>query len=607
MNALLIGLLLLPSFPTASAGLPLARKAQKAPAPKAQEEEERHSSEESAEARADRAELAVDLEDVTDQAIRWLRARQDESGSYGGSVESTAWVLQALALSPRRYTRADGPFVRRALEFLASRVDDEGRVHDPEVSGDRAFQQHVLALMAVSRYDDPDSRALRERLERGLASPLKIPQIETPSRKEALASARQWLARRQPDGSWNGEEGPIVETARAVIELSRCAPALKAQSAPRPVPALPPFEPADREAALTALERGARFLASIAEDGRFGAPGRPDAGLTAMALAAMQALPEPRPARIQQVIDRGLEWLVSLQDRDGSIHDGKLKNYITSAAILALVKSGKPEYRPVIERARRFLLTLQADEGEGYSEGDLYYGGIGYGGDERPDLSNLQMALEALAASGSKPGDEVFTRALRFLERTQNRSESNDVRIEREGKVIVSGNDGGAAYAPGESKAGYIELPDGTRVPRSYGSMTYALLKGFLFAGLPKDDPRMQAAWKWVREHYTLDVNPGFESQPDPAAGYQGLFYYLLAMARALDLYGEEVVVDGEGVEHPWRRELCGRLVSMQRKQDGAWINQNSSRWWEGNPILATSYALLAIEAALPEAQEAAR
>lgn len=559
-------------------------------------------------AEGDAAELDVDLKDVTDQAIRWLRARQDESGSYGGSVESTAWVLQALALSPRHYTRADGPFVRRALDFLASRIDDEGRVHDPDVTGDRAFQQHVLALLAVARYDDPESRALRERLEAGLATPLRIPEAEVPSREEALASAREWLAKRRPDGSWNGEEGPIIETARAVIELSRCYPVLRSKSAPRAVRALPPFEAADREAALAAIERGVRFLAAIAPDGRFGAPGRPDAGLTAMALAAMQTLPEPRPEEIQRVIDRGLEWLVSLQDRDGSIHDGKLKNYITSAAILALVKSGKPEYRPVIERARRFLLALQADEGEGYSEGDLYYGGIGYGGDERPDLSNLQMALEALAASGSKPGDEVFTRALRFLERTQNRSESNDVRLERDGKVIVSGDDGGAAYAPGESKAGYIDLPDGTRVPRSYGSMTYALLKGFLFAGLPKDDPRMQAAWKWVREHYTLDVNPGFESQPDPSAGYQGLFYYLLAMARALDLYGEEVVVDGEGTEHPWRRELAGRLISMQRKDDGSWINENSSRWWEGNPILATSYALLALEAALPtEDGEAAR
>ena len=254
----------------------------------------------------------------------------------------------------------------------------------------------------------------------------------------------------------------------------------------------------------------------------------------------------------------------------------------------------------MIEKARAFLTQLQADEGEGYSEGDLYYGGIGYGGDERPDLSNLQMALEALAASGTEKGDPAFQRALQFLERTQNRSESNDVRLERGGDVIVPGDDGGAGYAPGDSKAGFATLPDGTKVPRSYGSMTYALLKGFLLAGLPKDDPRMQAAWEWIQANYTLDVNPGFEHSADPTAGYQGLFYYFLAMARALDLYGQDVIADADGAKHDWRAELSGRLAAMQRRDDGSWVNENSPRWWEGNPVLATSYALLALESALP-------
>ena len=63
--------------------------------------------------------------------------------------------------------------------------------------------------------------------------------------------------------------------------------------------------------------------------------------------------------------------------------------------------------------------------------------------------------------------------------------------------------------------------------------MTYALLKGLIFAGLSKDDPRMVAAWKWISAHYTLDVNPGFEASDDPTAGYQGLYYYFHTMARA--------------------------------------------------------------------------
>ena len=167
------------------------------------------------------------------------------------------------------------------------------------------------------------------------------------------------------------------------------------------------------------------------------------------------------------------------------------------------------------------------------------------------------------------------------------------------GKAIKSGDDGGSAYAPGDSKAGNVKLPDGTEVPRSYGSMTYALLKGYLLAGLPKEDPRVEAAWGWLRKNYTLEVNPGFETSSDPAAAYQGLFYYFHTMARALDLYGDEAVEDASGTAHAWRGELVGRLIALQR-QDGSWVNENAERWYEGNPVLATAYALLALDEALP-------
>jgi squalene-hopene/tetraprenyl-beta-curcumene cyclase len=256
-----------------------------------------------------------------------------------------------------------------------------------------------------------------------------------------------------------------------------------------------------------------------------------------------------------------------------------------------------------VARARDYLVALQADEGEGYSEGDRYYGGIGYGGDERPDLSNLQMALEALVASGLDQDHAAFQRSIKFLERCQNRSESNDVRIEGGDVVILPGDDGGAGYMPGDSKAGFEVRVEGgktVRIPRSYGSMTYAMLKSFVFAGLDKDDERVQACWSWLCKNYTLDVNPGFEHTSDPRAPYQGLFYYFHSMARALNVFGEDVVTDGAGRQHAWRSQLSGRLLAMQSKIDGSWVNLNAPRWWEGNPVLATSYALLALREARP-------
>ena len=548
--------------------------------------------------------LYLGLGGAVDAAVRWLRAQQDDDGSYGGSVTDTAWVLRALADSHRAYTRDDGPFVREALDYLATRQDADGKIYDPETQEPMRIEQSVLALLALEKYTDPTSKAVYAKLA---ASFQALPNTkETPlSAADAKRLVKERWSERLPDGTWKRKsETAIVSTAGAVIDLSRARRALSkpSSSAPRDVTKLPPFSAADRQQSEDALERGALYLVFLKnEDGRWGPPGETDAGLTAMVLGALQSLPAPRPDSVQQTIDAGLAWLVSLQKDDGSIHDGKLKNYITSAAVLALAKSGREEFQPVIAKARDYIKLLQADEGEGYSEGDRFYGGIGYGGDERPDLSNLQFALEALNAAGVESDDEAFQRALKFLERTQNRSESNDVEIDTGDGVIKSGDDGGAGYAPGDSKAGFAVLPDGTKIPRSYGSMTYSLLKGYLFAGLPKDDPRMQAAWTWVTDNYTLDVNPGFEHASDPDAAYQGLYYYFLSMARALDLYGQEVVTDGEGVEHKWRAELCGRLIAMQSKDDGSWVNRNSPRWWEGNPTLATAYAMLTLEAAMPK------
>ncbi|HUR28783.1 MAG TPA: prenyltransferase/squalene oxidase repeat-containing protein, partial [Planctomycetota bacterium] len=422
----------------------------------------------------------------------------------------------------------------------------------------------------------------------------------------AAARGAELLKLRDKDGMWNGKEGSVIETSRALIEMSRCDRTIKKsqKKAPPQVAPLPEYSAADAAKTQKALVDGGRFLASKAPDGRFGAPGRPDAGVTTVALGALLCVPEPRPPEVQKAIDSGLAWILTLQHPDGSIHDGKLANYCTSGAILALVRTKKPEHAPVIAKAQKYLQGLQADEGEGFSEGDLYYGGMGYGGDaERSDLSNLQMALEALAASGLQKGDPSYAKALTFLQHCQNRSESNDIRIAegKDGKaVIVSGNDGGAGYAPGDSKAGFIDLGDGQKVPRSYGSMTYALLKSFLFAGLPKEDPRVKAAWEWCRKNYTLDINPGFVTSEDPTAAYQGLFYYFHTMSRALDALGEDVIVDDAGKSHAWRSELCGRLIAMQDRTDGSWLNKNSPRWYEGNPVVATAYALLTLDAAKP-------
>ena len=343
------------------------------------------------------------------------------------------------------------------------------------------------------------------------------------------------------------------------------------------------------------VDRGLRYLKSLQVNHRWQIQGKDDPGVTALAVTAFLTSPRHYSAQDGPFIREGLDYLASLAKKDGGIYDRGLANYVTSISVMALKASNDPKYAPLIERAGEFLKRLQCDESEGYHEGDKFYGGAGYGGDERPDLSNMNFWVEGLRATGVPSDDEAYKKAVVFLTRCQNYSETNTSRWTdpHTGKVYVSGNDGGSAYYPGDSEAGFETTKDGTLIPRSYGSMTYALLKCYLFAGVPRDDARMKAAMGWIRDHFTVDSNPGFDTSTDPEAGLQGLYYYFYSVARALDTFGEEVIVDTDGVEHHWRDELAEKVISLQR-EDGSWVNRKE-RWWEGIPSLATSYAVLTL------------
>ena len=128
---------------------------------------------------------------------------------------------------------------------------------------------------------------------------------------------------------------------------------------------------------------------------------------------------------------------------------------------------------------------------------------------------------------------------------------------------------------------------------RSYGSMTYSGLKSMIYAGVDRDDPRVQEAYKWIQKHYTLDENPGM--------GENGLFYYYHTFAKTLSTLGVEQIADSNGKSHDWRVEIVNRLADAQNP-DGSWINKNP-RWLEGDPNLVTAYGLLVLSYCRPAAE----
>lgn len=355
--------------------------------------------------------------------------------------------------------------------------------------------------------------------------------------------------------------------------------------------------------AKAAVDKGLRYLTEHRNPkGRWGFNSKvpDDLGITALILVA--ALESPRKYREGDApwVRDNMEWIASSQKPDGSIHGGMLATYNTSIAILALAASENPKYRPILDKAVEYLRLIQADEGEKYQPSDRYYGGIGYGGDERPDMSNTHFAVEAAAAGGAKPDDPLFKKAEKFANRSQNRSESNDL----QDKDVVPGNDNGGYYSPGtnpgEAKAGFVTLPDGKKIRRSYGSMSYCLLKTYKLCSIDLKDPRVQGLVEWLSKNYQLEYNPGMDeaNKDKPEGKYSGLYYYYLSMARALGSIKADVLKDPAGKPRNWREDLAKTVVKLQR-DDGSWANDKNKDFWEDSPFVATAMALNVLNSCL--------
>jgi squalene-hopene/tetraprenyl-beta-curcumene cyclase len=103
---------------------------------------------------------------------------------------------------------------------------------------------------------------------------------------------------------------------------------------------------------------------------------------------------------------------------------------------------------------------------------------------------------------------------------------------------------------------------------------------------------RVRHAREWIARNYTLDENPG--------VGQQGLYYYFVTFARALDAWGEETIevvgANGEIETRDWANDLIDRLSELQN-EDGSFVNVHD-RWMEGDPVLVSAYALIALQEA---------
>ena len=315
--------------------------------------------------------------------------------------------------------------------------------------------------------------------------------------------------------------------------------------------------------------------------------------VTGLALVAMKGDPSGNfESNDQPIIQRALKYIDSCYHEDGGIYRINLTTYNTAICLMSMVAAGDPSLNDRILKSREYLIGMQSDFGDKGVLDHPMDGGIGYGSKyDHSDMGNTLQALEALHYSQHLAQDQPafsnqkldFAAAIEFLQNCQNLTSVN----KQDWASDDEANKGGFIYYPGLSKAGEYKDPVTGRVAlRSYGSISYGGMLGYAYAKLDKESPQVQAVLEWLQANYTLDENP--------AMGMQGLFYYYHTMSKALTAYGIETLTLKDGQKIDWRKNLVEKLASLQ-SDDGSWINENG-RWWERDPALVTSYAVLALE-----------
>lgn len=327
-----------------------------------------------------------------------------------------------------------------------------------------------------------------------------------------------------------------------------------------------------RQQLLAALDRASAYVrAQQKPTGSF----EDHLGITAVAATALLKMPKPGRDQAAPAALKALDVVKAQAKPDGGIYEKAIPHYMTAVSVMALVAGGRAQDQPLVRKGRDYLAEHVLDEGEGLKPSDKFYGGVGYGGlsdGGKADIISLEYSLQAMKDSGLAANDPVWDKALKFLQRTQNASETND--------QPWSGTDGGFVYYPGFSQAGQTE---------SYGAGSYAGMMSYAWANVKKSDQRVQNVFKWVKNHYTLEENPGL--------GQKTLYYYYMVFAKGLNAYGEPVIVDAKGQRHNWREELGRKLLSLQRPE-GFWVNTDPAEL-QTNKVLVTSFTMQAIEALL--------
>ena len=339
------------------------------------------------------------------KAERWILQRQEADGLWGGIQPPVVYSIIALHLLGYP---SDHPVLRAAFHGL-----DKFTIHDKKGRRLEACQSPVwdTALSVVALADaglEPDHPALRAARDWLVDEEIRVP--------------GDWSVRRpdvEPSG-WafefeNDNYPDVDDTAEVVLALRRVAPSAAADEAcDRAVRWTLGLQCRDGGWAAFDADNDSGLVAALpfCDFGEVTDP--PSADVTAH-VVEMLALEGTKAAPLS----RGVQWLLTHQERDGSWFGRWGVNYVygTGAAVPALVAAG---VSPTDERIRLAVGWLENHQNEdgGWGEDLRSYVDPEWAGRGESTASQTAWALLALLAAGRRETD-VVSRGIDWLLQNQ--------------------------------------------------------------------------------------------------------------------------------------------------------------------------------------------
>jgi squalene-hopene/tetraprenyl-beta-curcumene cyclase len=341
------------------------------------------------------------------RAERWIVARQEADGSWGGI--QPPWVYSLMALHLRGYA-IDHPVMRAGLQGLEGFVIEDGDTRRLEACQSPVWDT-ALAVIALSdagvAADDP---ALVRAAEWLLGEEVRVRGDWAVTRPDVRA------------GGWafefaNDNYPDVDDTAEVVLALRRVA------------------HP-DRARVDAAIARGVRWVLGLqSADGGWGAFDADNAStlVADLPFCDFGEVTDPPSADVTahavemlareghaggEAFARGLRWLRDAQEPGGSWFGRWGLNHVygTSAALLALEAAGADAGDLQVRRAARWLEDHQNEDG-GWGEDPRSYDDPAWIGRGPSTASQTAWALLALDAAGERPA--ATERGVAWLVETQ--------------------------------------------------------------------------------------------------------------------------------------------------------------------------------------------